>query len=354
MAKRRWPGRSDFWIIFCETSTTGWIESRRCAWKFGKATTDKRFAMRRVGRLRRSSRLCCIFARIRAVCKENQPLLQGKVQYRPASRNGKSGFFLPVRASVRTDWQHAVEALGQHFRRRRYGSVRGPAKARFYGERGFLLRVQWIRARWSCQRMAPGFAPGAGPIAEHAPASMAQPYSHSESASRRDCAAGDRNLALCDAVRIWIHFAVNDPGSRCGAIPGLSASQACQSWVAYYFHGRSVWLLPDRPPERIQRWGHSTQPHVVSISAYSRRIGVFTSTVATLGVMCAPLSGRRESYIDEFLWGRMLGYGIVIGGPPHRPNAMPRRFFSARYRAGSLRSSAQWRTARPILSPAEC
>jgi len=152
----------------------------------------------------------------------------------------QSDFLPPIRTSSRTDWQHAAETLGQHFRRRRSGSLRSPAQARLHRERGFLLRVQRIRARWCCEGMAPGFTPGAKLIAQHADAPMAQPHAHSKGASRGHRASGNRNLAVCDALRGRIYSAVNDPRPGCGQIPCLWSSQTCQPWIAHCFHGEPV------------------------------------------------------------------------------------------------------------------
>jgi uncharacterized protein len=140
---------------------------------------------------------------------------EGKVQYRPASRGSKAAFSLRVERAIELIGSKRLKLLGQHLGRRRSGSVRSPTKARFHGERGFLLRFQWIRARWPCQGMASRFTPRAGPVVQHAAAPMAQPYSYSKTAVQRHCASGDRDLAVCDALRGRIYSAVNDPRSGC-------------------------------------------------------------------------------------------------------------------------------------------
>ena len=50
----------------------------------------------------------------------------------------------------------------------------------------------------------------------------------------------DRDLAIGHILREWFQFAANDPGSRCGEVPGLCASQTRQSWVAHHIHGRTL------------------------------------------------------------------------------------------------------------------
>ena len=140
---------------------------------------------------------------------------------------------------------------------------------RFCRKRNLLLRVQRIRARRPGQGMAPSFTPRAGPLALHA-ASMAKPYSHSKGACRRDCVAGNRDLALCDTLRGWVHFAINGPRSRRSELPGIWASQSRQPWMAYYFHRRVARLLPGGSAEQIrgdleQPCGSQCNPHLYSV-----------------------------------------------------------------------------------------
>ena len=113
--------------------------------------------------------------------------------------------------------------------------------------------------------MAPSLTPGARLVAQHAAAPMAQPYSHSKAASRRHCAAGNRDLAICHTLRGWIDAAVNDSRSRCGEVPGLSASEARQPWMAHYFHGRAARLLPGYSAEQIRGQRDFSHPQVVFI-----------------------------------------------------------------------------------------
>ena len=56
---------------------------------------------------------------------------------------------------------------------------------------------------------------GSSSVAQHRTASMAQPYTDSESAFGRHRAGRNRNLAVCDALRGWINPAVDNPRSRC-------------------------------------------------------------------------------------------------------------------------------------------
>ncbi len=83
MGTRRLPGRSNFWIIFFVASTTGWIRCRKCAWKFGRLSTNKRFAPSRAGHFHRRSQPCSISARKRLVCKRCQSLLQARCSISP-------------------------------------------------------------------------------------------------------------------------------------------------------------------------------------------------------------------------------------------------------------------------------
>lgn len=118
--------------------------------------------------------------------------------------------------------------------------------------------------------MAPSFTPRAGSFALHA-ASMAKPYSHSKGACRRDCVAGNRDLALCDTLRAWVHFAINGPRSRRSEIPGIWASQSRQPWTAHYFHWRAARLLPGGSAEQVrgalgpQPCGSKCNPRLYSV-----------------------------------------------------------------------------------------
>ncbi len=211
---------------------------------------------RRVGHLRRCSQPCCISARIQAVCKENRSLPKARCSISPTSRNGRAVFSLR--------FERAVELIGSMRLKLWVSTSEGDDLDLFVvlrkldstGREVFFSGYQRIRARWCRQGMAPRFTPGARPIAQHAAAPMAQPYSYSKGAFRRDCASGNRNLAVCDTLRGWIHSAVNDPRSRCGEIPCLWSSQTRQPWMAHHFHGRAVRLLPGcsaEPPRCLWR-----------------------------------------------------------------------------------------------------
>jgi hypothetical protein len=140
--------------------------------------------------------------------------------------------------------------------------------------------------------MAPSFTARAGPFALHV-ASMAKPYSHSKGACRRDCVAGNRDLALCDTLRGWVHFAINGPRSRRSEIPGIWASQSRQPWMAYYFHWRAARLLPGGSAEQIR---DVLGPSPVVPSATR----VFTALWFPRFLRFAP-SGRRSREREKWL-----------------------------------------------------
>src|SRR5579864_9555476 len=98
--------------------------------------------------------------------------------------------------------------------------------------------------------MAAGLTPGAGFVAQHAAAAMAPPCPDGKAACGRRRAAGNRDLALGDALRGGFHLAVDDPGSRRGEVPLLRASAARQPWLARHLHGRTLRFVPGGAAER--------------------------------------------------------------------------------------------------------
>ena len=72
MARRRWPGSSDFWTIIFETSTMEWIGSHEYAWKFGQDSTGRKSVMRNVGRSRRYGQFRCISAPLPGASTQNR------------------------------------------------------------------------------------------------------------------------------------------------------------------------------------------------------------------------------------------------------------------------------------------
>jgi uncharacterized protein len=63
-----------FLIIFFARSTTAWIESRRCAWKFGSPSIHRMFGTSGIGRCHQCNQPHCISARILVAWKKNRLL----------------------------------------------------------------------------------------------------------------------------------------------------------------------------------------------------------------------------------------------------------------------------------------